>query len=82
MFETLETLSKRLPRPEMTGDPEHDRAAHQQYMANAGKLRGEAFACVGRSLFKLLTRTPPHSGTPSDLSHPGGRSGGTTIVTS
>lgn len=54
MFESLEDLSKRLPRPQLTGDWWHDQQVHEQYIANAKQMRSEAMACIGRALVQVL----------------------------
>ena len=54
MFETVNALSKRLPRPVLTGDPRKDHRLREQIMVNAKLLRSEAMACIGRAMLASL----------------------------
>jgi len=46
MFEPVNDLAARLPRPTWTGDPVNDRRAAEQHIANGRRLRNEAFRCM------------------------------------
>lgn len=46
MFEPVNDLAERLPRPTWTGDPVNDRLAAEQHLANGRRLRNEAFRCM------------------------------------
>lgn len=54
MFETVEQLNRRLPRPQMTGDARHDQDVRNHYIAQAKILQSEAFASMVRSVAKAL----------------------------
>ncbi|MGH1477854.1 MAG: hypothetical protein ACRBM6_03860 [Geminicoccales bacterium] len=72
MFETLEELNRRLTRPKLTGDGEHDLMVRQYYIANAKTMRSEAFACLGRSMVKSLKKAwfrLTHPGFPVQSRH-------------
>jgi len=56
MFKDVQDLSKRLPRPAFTGNPQVDRRARQVYIANGERLRSEAVACMGRAFMATLRR--------------------------
>ena len=70
MFESVNDLAKRLPKPKWTGDPINDRQATEQHIANGKRLRNEAFRCLGRALMASIRSamrqgSTPISGTPS-----------------
>ena len=46
MFEPVNDLAARLPRPTWTGDPVNDRLTAEQHLANGRRLRNEAFRCM------------------------------------
>lgn len=50
MFDAVDDLAKRLPRPDWTGDPINDRRAVAQYIANGRRLRSEALLGIGRAM--------------------------------
>ncbi len=54
MFEPVETLNRKLPRPKLTGEPEHDRQVRDLYIDHARVMRSEAFACMARSVVKAV----------------------------
>ncbi len=54
MFETVETLNRKLPRPKLTGEPVHDQQVRDLYIDHAKIMRSEAFACMARSIVKAL----------------------------
>ena len=57
MFETVEKLSKTLPRPAVTGDTHRDAQIQRQYMMNAMRMRSEAFACHPDSFPGVIARS-------------------------
>jgi hypothetical protein len=66
MFDPVNDLAKRLPRPAMTGDAIKDGQIVDVYVANARRMRSEAFACMGKALVRVVTQgwrrttsTPP-----------------------
>ena len=70
MFETVNHLATRLPKPVWTGDPMNDREAMEQHIANGKRLRSEAFRCLGRALIASIRSAMSHGsasvgGTPS-----------------
>lgn len=54
MFDTVNALARKLPRPAMTGDPQKDRLVRGQLMANARLMQSEAVSCIGRALLASL----------------------------
>ena len=56
MFEPVNDLAKRLPRPAMTGDAIKDGQITDVYLANARRMRSEAFACIGKALVRMVTQ--------------------------
>lgn len=54
MFDTVNELSRRLPRPVLTDDPASVAKARERYLANASLMRSEAVACLGRALWSSL----------------------------
>lgn len=69
MFETIQDLNKTLPRPKMTGDPERDLLIREQYINNGKIMRSEAFACMGRSLAKMLKKIWHRLPVPGHVPH-------------
>lgn len=69
MFESVNELNRRLPRPAMTGDPHYDRHVQDLYVSNGRLLRSEAFACLGRSFVKSLRGLWPRLPAPSHAPH-------------
>ena len=54
MFESVNALSRRLPRPALTGDPRQDRQAREDIIARARLLQSEAVACIARAMLAWL----------------------------
>lgn len=50
MFESVNTLAKRMPAPVWTGDVVKDSLVIDQHIANSRRLRSEAFLCLGRGV--------------------------------
>lgn len=69
MFESVNALSRRLPRSELTNDPRNDFRAREQYISNGRLLKSEAFACMVRALMAAL-RSGWHQVTRPALSSP------------
>lgn len=56
MFDTVNELSRRLPRPVLTDDPASVAKARERYLANANLMRSEAIACLARAFWSSLRR--------------------------
>jgi len=56
MFEAVNELAKKLPRPPVTGNAVVDDQAREIYIGNARRMRSEAFACLGRAFVGLFVQ--------------------------
>lgn len=57
MFETVDDLNRRLPKPRIAGDQKYDLLVIEQHISNAKALRSEAFACMIRAAARRLRKT-------------------------
>ena len=70
MFESVNDLANRLPKPKWTGDPINDRRATEQHAANGKRLRSEAFRCLGRALMASIRGAIRQGSAPVSGTHP------------